>query len=71
MTAAVWFGAIDSAREIVKERAILARETATGLNRVAYLLAKLAVVGTVAALQTVLVLVIVLALRPFDEPARR
>ena len=69
LTTAVWFGAIDSAREIIKERAVLDRERRVGLRLSAYLASKAAVLLTLAAIQTVAMAAIVFGLRPLDEPA--
>ncbi len=49
-----WFGLIDACREIVKERAIFARERVFGLSVTGYVLSKLAVLGVVAVTQVVL-----------------
>lgn len=67
VTIATWFGAIDAAREIVKERAILARETAIGVRLRAYLISKAALLWTVAAVQAVVLAEIVFLLRPLEE----
>jgi ABC-type multidrug transport system ATPase subunit/pSer/pThr/pTyr-binding forkhead associated (FHA) protein len=47
----VWFGCSNAAREVVKERAILARERFFGLGLAPYLLSKACVLAAVAALQ--------------------
>jgi ABC transport system ATP-binding/permease protein len=65
----IWLGSIAAAREIIRERAVLSRERAIGVGTGAYLLAKTAVLGVVSLLQTALLLVVVLGLRPLDEPA--
>jgi energy-coupling factor transporter ATP-binding protein EcfA2 len=71
VTVMIWLGAIDSAREIIKERSILARETAAGLRLDAYVLSKVAVLGGLVALQLAVFAGIVLATRPLHEtPAR-
>ena len=49
--AAVLMGTTLTVRDLVSERAIFRREQAVGLSATAYLLAKVAVLGTVAALQ--------------------
>ncbi|MCM2256969.1 MAG: FHA domain-containing protein [Vicinamibacteria bacterium] len=47
----VWFGCSNAAREVVKERAILARERFFGLGLAPYLLSKACVLAAVAAVQ--------------------
>jgi ABC-type multidrug transport system ATPase subunit len=61
---AVWLGSIDAAREIVKERSVLEREAAAGVRLHAYLGSKAIVLFALAALQTLALAAIVLALRP-------
>jgi hypothetical protein len=51
---AVLMGGAISVRELVKERAIFARERAVGLSVSAYVASKIAVLGSLAALQSVL-----------------
>lgn len=68
-TTAIWFGSISSAREIVKERAVIAREAAIGVRWGAYLLSKMLVIGSVVVLQTIFLTYFVLVIRPLDEPA--
>jgi ABC-type multidrug transport system ATPase subunit len=58
----VWFGVINSAREICKEANILRRERLAGLSPGAYLVSKLAVLAGLVVVQSAL-LVGVLALR--------
>ena len=67
VTIAVWLGSINAAREIVKERNVLARELAIGVQIPAYIASKLAILLTFAAAQVVLFAVIVLTLRPLHE----
>ncbi|MHB8531540.1 MAG: ATP-binding cassette domain-containing protein [Solirubrobacteraceae bacterium] len=67
VTIAVWLGSINAAREIVKERHVLARELAIGVRIAPYLASKLAVLFAMAAAQIVLFAVIVLVLRPLHE----
>ena len=50
--AAVWFGMINSVRELVKERTIWRRESLAGAHVQAYLASKLVVLGLLAAAQT-------------------
>jgi ABC transport system ATP-binding/permease protein len=68
VTVALWFGAISSVRQVVAERSVLRRELATGVRTEAYLLSKAIVLGAVTALQTVLFVWIVFALRPLGQP---
>lgn len=68
VTVALWFGSLVSAREIVKERPLMARELAVGVRISSYLLSKAIVLGTITGLQTVVMAVIVFALRPLHEP---
>ncbi len=62
----VWLGATASAREVVKERAVLARERAIGVRLGAYLASKIVVLFALVALQTVLYVGILFAFRPLD-----
>ena len=66
-TTAIWFGSIDAAREIVKERSITARETAIGVGWTAYLGSKAIVLFGLAALQTTLLAFVVFTIRPLEE----
>jgi len=68
VTVALWFGAISSVRQIVAERSVLTRELATGVRTEAYLLSKGLVIGAITAIQTVLFIWIVFALRPLGNP---
>jgi hypothetical protein len=61
---AVLMGGAISVRELVKERAIFARERAVGLSVSAYLASKIAVLGTLAALQSLLFAVLTVAGAP-------
>jgi ABC-type multidrug transport system ATPase subunit len=61
-TVGVWFGVINSAREICKESAILRRERLAGLRVGPYLLSKVAVLFALVVIQTAL-LYAVLAIR--------
>ncbi len=56
---ATWFGAINAAREIVKELPILRRETLAGLRIVPYLASKLAVLMVLCAIQSAVLLGVV------------
>jgi ABC-type multidrug transport system ATPase subunit/ABC-type multidrug transport system permease subunit len=55
--AVVWFGMINSVREVVKERPIWRREQLAGGLVPAYLTSKVAVLGVLAAFQSVTVLI--------------
>jgi ABC-type multidrug transport system ATPase subunit/ABC-type multidrug transport system permease subunit len=68
VTVALWFGSISSVRQIVAERSVLTRELATGMRTEAYLLSKALVIGAVTAVQTVVFIWIVFALRPLGNP---
>jgi energy-coupling factor transporter ATP-binding protein EcfA2 len=70
VTVAIWLGSIDSAREIVKERAVVMRERAAGVRPSAYLLSKVVILFSLAAVQTLALVSIVFWLRPLDEPGR-
>ncbi len=56
---AIWFGTINSAREIVKEEPIYRRERAVNLRIGPYVLSKVAVLGVLCAIQSFLLLYIV------------
>lgn len=56
---AVWFGTINSVREIVKEAAIYRRERALYLDIRAYVFSKILVLGTLCAVQSAVLLAIV------------
>ena len=68
VTTAIWFGSIDASREVVKERAVTAREAAVGVKWSAYLGSKAAVLFGVSALQTLALAYFVFAIHPLDEP---
>ena len=61
---AILIGGAISVRELVKERPILARERAVGLSVSAYLASKVAVLGSLAAIQSVLFAVLAVAGMP-------
>jgi ABC-type multidrug transport system ATPase subunit/pSer/pThr/pTyr-binding forkhead associated (FHA) protein len=69
VTVAAWFGAIASAREIIKERTVVQRELTVGVRRASYLLSKAVLLFALTGLQTVAMAMIVLLLRPLHEPA--
>lgn len=54
--AAFWMGILDSIQEICKERPILQREYAGGLNLFAYIISKVLVMGVLCLIQTALLL---------------
>lgn len=56
---AVWFGAINACREIVKERPVFRRERMVGLDPRAYLLSKVIVLSMLGFLQCLALVVIV------------
>ena len=56
---AVWFGTINSAREIVKEAPIYNRERSVGVRVLPYVLSKVVVLGGLCAIQSFLLLYIV------------
>ena len=61
--ATIWFGTLDSAREIIKERAVLGREHAIGVDVRAYLASKVAVLFSVVSLQALVLFAVVLTVR--------
>ncbi|HUA27670.1 MAG TPA: FHA domain-containing protein [Streptosporangiaceae bacterium] len=61
---ACFIGALNSIREIVKEKSIYTRERAAGLSAGAYLWSKLLVLGAISAVQAALMTVIGLAGKP-------
>ncbi len=69
VTTAIWFGSITGSREIVKERAIAAREATVGVRVGPYLISKVAVLFALATVQTLALSYFVLAVHPLDEPA--
>ena len=64
----IWLGAVDSSREIVKERAIFARERAMGVAIGPYLVSKSAVLFALVVLQSGILLAFAAVIRPFHEP---
>ena len=56
---AVWFGAINACREIVKERAIFLRELRVGLEIGSYIWSRLAVLALLGFVQCLLLVVLV------------
>jgi len=67
-TTVIWLGSIDASREVIKERSVFERETAVGTRVSAYLTSKLLVLFGLAAVQTVLLTIIVFAFQPLHEP---
>jgi ABC-type multidrug transport system ATPase subunit len=67
--ATVWLGSIDAAREIVKEKGVLARERAIGVRLSAYLGSKALVLFALVAVQSLLFGAIMMAGHPLDAPA--
>ena len=63
----IWLGAIDAAPEIVKERAVMERESAVGTRLDAYIVSKLTLLFGLVTLQTLLYGGVLLALRPLDS----
>jgi ABC transport system ATP-binding/permease protein len=63
----VWIGAIDSAREIIKEKGVFQREYAVGVRLSSYLASKAVVLFTLAAIQAVVLTGIVLFFQPLHE----
>ncbi len=59
VTMTIWFGSIDGAREIIKEKSVYVREAAVGVRTGAYLLSKAAVLFTLATLQTLVMAAVV------------
>jgi ABC transport system ATP-binding/permease protein len=61
---AFFFGAINSSREIVKERALLQRERMFGLSLSAYLISKFRVLSILAIIQCAILVIVVRAMVP-------
>ena len=68
VTICIWFGSIAAAREIIKERAVVQRETAIGVRIPVYLASKAIVLFAISGVQTIILTLIVLAMRPVHEP---
>ncbi len=69
VTTAIWLGSIDASREVIKEKAVFLRERAVGVKLGAYLASKLAVLFSLAAVQTTVLVLIVFGLRPLRDSA--
>ena len=67
VTTAIWFGALDGSREIVKERAVSGREAAVGVGWGAYLASKALLLAGVATVQTLVLALIVLTIHPLEQ----
>ena len=59
VTMTIWFGSIDGAREIIKEKSVYVREAAVGVRTGAYLLSKAAVLFALATVQTLVLAAVV------------
>jgi len=69
ITGSVWLGVTSACREIAKERPIVEREAAAGVRLVAYLVAKLAVLFTLAVAQVALLVLVTVILQPLHQGA--
>jgi ABC-type multidrug transport system ATPase subunit/pSer/pThr/pTyr-binding forkhead associated (FHA) protein len=69
VTSMIWLGAIDAAREIIKERPLMERERAIGVRLSAYLGSKSIVLFGLVALQALLLGAVTFGLRPLYESA--
>ncbi|PTL59979.1 ABC transporter permease [Paraconexibacter algicola] len=69
MTGAIWLGITSSCREIVKERGIIEREFDVGLRSDAYVLAKATVLFALTAVQTLLMVAVLLIVHRLDVDA--
>ncbi|MFL5627132.1 MAG: ABC transporter permease, partial [Ktedonobacteraceae bacterium] len=65
--AAVMFGCINGAREIVKEEAIYRRERTVNLGIAPYMFSKIAVLGLLCLLQSAILVVVVNLKAPFEQ----
>ncbi len=54
LCACIWIGLLNSIQEVCKERAVLEREYAGGLNLISYILSKVVVLGFISIIQTIL-----------------
>lgn len=68
VTITIWLGAIDGSREVIKERPLWEREHAVGVRVGAYVFSKASVLLGLAVVQVLVLLAVVFALRPLDEP---
>lgn len=69
LTAAIWLGTISACRELVSDRAIIAREAALGVSTTAQLIARCVTVFPIVILQTALLAMLVLTFQPVHEGA--
>jgi len=67
VTSMIWLGAIDAAREIIKERPLMERERAIGVRLSAYLGSKSIVLFGLVTVQAVLLGAVTFGLRPLYE----
>jgi ABC-type multidrug transport system ATPase subunit/ABC-type multidrug transport system permease subunit len=67
VTISIWMGSIASAREVVKERSVMAREQAVGVSIGAYITSKLVVLLALVSAQVVVYFMIVLIIQPTDN----
>jgi hypothetical protein len=65
--AAIMFGCINGAREIVKEAAIYRRERAVNLGIMPYMLSKIVVLGALCLLQSAVIVLTINAVQPFQN----
>lgn len=65
--AAVFFGSINGAREIVKEIAIYRRERTVNLGIVPYMMSKIVVLGVLCLLQSAIIVFMVNVVQPFND----
>ena len=56
---AVWFGCINSCREIVKEKSVYQREVMVNLNITSYVFSKILVLGVLSFIQCLILMIIV------------
>ncbi|MBV9311155.1 MAG: FHA domain-containing protein [Solirubrobacterales bacterium] len=66
----VWFGGIDSVRELVKDRGVMARETAIGTPLRAHITSKLIVLCGLVAVQAILYSAVLFTFRPLHASAQ-
>jgi ABC transport system ATP-binding/permease protein len=69
LTASIWLGTISACRELVSDRAIIAREAALGVSPTAQLVARAVTVLPLVILQTALLAMVTLTLQPVYEGA--
>ena len=69
VVATIFMGTIAAAREIIKERGVLERETSLGVRPSAYLYSKLIVLFSLMVLQTLLYCAVLFAFLPLHDPA--